>query len=297
MASARALGFGRVDRAAREGPLWVRPVGAQRRVRVAVLGEAASARRALRRVRGGAAGRGIRGGGARDRGLVLRSGRRCLVPRGQSARARDRREPGGHLGGGRRGVRSVCPASPSTGSRRAPRCSRGRRSPQFGGGAIVGPTATVQPARLAFGLRAKLLSRGVRIFENSPVVRVRDGAGVDVAGGGSVRAPSVVVAVNHVAGGLRPWRRLVSSASSHIVLTAPIAGLSSRRSAGPTATALRDCRTMLHYFRTTNDGRIAFGWGGGRMALGSRRRPRARCRPRRGRARRGVAQAVLPVAA
>ena len=27
--------------------------------------------------------------------------------------------------------------------------------------------------------------------------------------------------------------------------------------------ALRDCRKMLHYFRTTNDGRIAFGWGGG----------------------------------
>ena len=27
---------------------------------------------------------------------------------------------------------------------------------------------------------------------------------------------------------------------------------------------------MLHYFRTTPDGRIAFGWGGGRMALGAR---------------------------
>jgi glycine/D-amino acid oxidase-like deaminating enzyme len=146
------------------------------------------------------------------------------------------------------------------------------RSPQFGGGAIVGPTATVQPARLAFGLREKLLSRGVRIFESSPVVRVRDGAGVDVLGGGSVRAPRAVVAVNHVAGGLRPWRRLVSTASSHIVLTAPIAA--QLEEIGWTdGTALRDCRTMLHYFRTTNDGRIAFGWGGGRMALGSRRAP------------------------
>ena len=29
---------------------------------------------------------------------------------------------------------------------------------------------------------------------------------------------------------------------------------------------------MLHYFRTTPDGRIAFGWGGGRLALGDRRR-------------------------
>jgi glycine/D-amino acid oxidase-like deaminating enzyme len=31
---------------------------------------------------------------------------------------------------------------------------------------------------------------------------------------------------------------------------------------------IHDCRTMLHYFRTTRDGRIAFGWGGGHMGLG-----------------------------
>jgi glycine/D-amino acid oxidase-like deaminating enzyme len=29
---------------------------------------------------------------------------------------------------------------------------------------------------------------------------------------------------------------------------------------------------MLHYVRTTNDGRIVFGWGGGRMGYGTRRR-------------------------
>ena len=36
--------------------------------------------------------------------------------------------------------------------------------------------------------------------------------------------------------------------------------------------AINDCRTLLHYFRTTRDGRIAFGWGGGRLGLGSRHR-------------------------
>ena len=35
---------------------------------------------------------------------------------------------------------------------------------------------------------------------------------------------------------------------------------------------IHDCRTLLHYFRTTNDGRIALGWGGGRMGIGGRRR-------------------------
>ena len=29
---------------------------------------------------------------------------------------------------------------------------------------------------------------------------------------------------------------------------------------------------MLHYFRTTRDGRVVFGWAGGRMGMGARRR-------------------------
>jgi len=35
--------------------------------------------------------------------------------------------------------------------------------------------------------------------------------------------------------------------------------------------AIADGRTLLHYLRTTRDGRIAFGWGGGRMGFGARR--------------------------
>ena len=143
------------------------------------------------------------------------------------------------------------------------------RSPLFGAGAKERTAATVQPARLAFGLRERLLARGVRIFERSPVVRVDDD-GV-ATGGGAVRGGCVVLAVNHVAASLRPWRRMAATASSHIVLTAPVPD--ELEAIGWTGgEALRDCRTMLHYFRTTNDGRIAFGWGGGRMAFGSRRR-------------------------
>ena len=33
---------------------------------------------------------------------------------------------------------------------------------------------------------------------------------------------------------------------------------------------IHDCRTLLHYFRTTRDGRIALGWGGGQMGFGAR---------------------------
>jgi glycine/D-amino acid oxidase-like deaminating enzyme len=34
--------------------------------------------------------------------------------------------------------------------------------------------------------------------------------------------------------------------------------------------AISDGRTLLHYLRTTPDGRILFGWAGGRMAAGAR---------------------------
>ena len=34
--------------------------------------------------------------------------------------------------------------------------------------------------------------------------------------------------------------------------------------------AITDGRSLVHYFRTTPDGRIAFGWGGGRIAMGTR---------------------------
>ena len=37
---------------------------------------------------------------------------------------------------------------------------------------------------------------------------------------------------------------------------------------------IHDSRTLLHYFRTTSDGRIALGWGGGRMGVGGRHRDR-----------------------
>jgi glycine/D-amino acid oxidase-like deaminating enzyme len=89
--------------------------------------------------------------------------------------------------------------------------------------------------------------------------------------GGEVRAGAVVLAVNHATAGLAPLRRALAVASSHIVLTEPVPDVLER--AGWTGgEALSDRRTMLHYFRTTPDGRIAFGWGGGRMAFGARRR-------------------------
>ena len=144
------------------------------------------------------------------------------------------------------------------------------RSPLFRGAAAMRTAATVQPARLAFGLRRVLLERGVRIFEDS-VVRGIDAGGssgvVARSDGGEVRARCAVLAVNSRTREWAAFRDELSVASSHMVITEPVADVLDE--VGWTGGELLcDRRRMLHYFRTTPDGRIAFGWGGGRLAYG-----------------------------
>ena len=146
-------------------------------------------------------------------------------------------------------------------------------SPVFRGGLAMRTAATVQPARLALGLRRRLLERGVRIFEKTPG-RIQDGR-VETPSG-SVRANSIVLAANSATGSFPGFRNALAVASSHIVLTEPVPEV--LEELGWTGgEAIADARTLLHYFRTTPDGRIAFGWGGGRMGYGTRS-PRSRDR-------------------
>src|SRR5690606_510460 len=51
------------------------------------------------------------------------------------------------------------------------------RSPRFRGGVMYDAVATVQPARLGFGLRKAVIEAGVELFENSPVTAIDDGTG------------------------------------------------------------------------------------------------------------------------
>jgi glycine/D-amino acid oxidase-like deaminating enzyme len=151
------------------------------------------------------------------------------------------------------------------------------KSPAFRAGAVSPTSATVQPARLALGLREQLLAAGVEIFESSAVRSFREGAdGVEAkTAGGSVRAGRGVLAIGSAAKGRRgPLRGRLTVASSHIVLTEPVPDV--LEEIGWTGgDCIIDSRALVHYFRTTNDGRIAFGWGGGRIAMGARTKGRA----------------------
>ncbi|HET6602526.1 MAG TPA: FAD-dependent oxidoreductase [Gaiella sp.] len=152
------------------------------------------------------------------------------------------------------------------------RCDAG-----FLGGAIVRTSATVQPARLALGLRAKVVDVGVRLHERTPVRRL----GADTVAftpRGRVRAGAAVLAVNSATAGFPGFRLAHAVASSHIVLTEPVPDVLDEL--GWTGgEPIADGRTLLHYLRTTRDGRIAFGWGGGRMGFGVHRSRRLEVDP------------------
>jgi len=109
-----------------------------------------------------------------------------------------------------------------------------------------------------------LLERGVTIYEGTRVRRLipRQPAAV-ITPRGIVRAPHAVIAINAWAMEWPELRRRLVAWSSYIVLTAPAPDRleAIHWTAGE---LVSDLRTSVRYFRTTPDGRIAFGGGGGR---------------------------------
>jgi glycine/D-amino acid oxidase-like deaminating enzyme len=141
------------------------------------------------------------------------------------------------------------------------------RSPAFRRGVFFPDGATVQPARLVRALRRGVAAAGVRVHEHTPAVAIRHGE--VVTSGGRVRADAIVVAVNAAATGWRPVARHVTNFGSYVVLTEPVPEL--LEEIGWTGgEAVVDGRMFLHYFRTTEDGRVLMGSGSGPIGYGGR---------------------------
>ena len=118
---------------------------------------------------------------------------------------------------------------------------------------------------------------------------MRDGA-VETAGG-TVRAPEIVLATNAALTGWSPASRNLTNFGSYVVLTEPVPELLAE--IGWTGgEAIVDGRMFLHYFRTTNDGRVLMGSGSGPIGFGGRVDERFTPRPADGGARGGGAAAA-----
>lgn len=133
------------------------------------------------------------------------------------------------------------------------------RSPKFRAGAFNARGLTVQPARVARGLRRLVLGRGVRVHEGTPVTAIEPGSPVRLrTPDGAVTAEQAVLGLNAWSHGIAQFRRAIIPRASHIVLTEPAP--ERLEEIGWTGDeGLGDFRATLHYLRTTPDGRIAFG--------------------------------------
>jgi len=140
------------------------------------------------------------------------------------------------------------------------------RSPRFRKGVFMRDGATVQPARLVRALRREVISRA-RVYEHSRVSKIE--SGLVETDRGRVRAKDIVVATNAAAAGWRPLSRRLTVFGSYVVLTEPVPELLEQ--IGWTGgEAIFDGRMFLHYFRTTNDGRVLMGSGSGPIGYGGR---------------------------
>lgn len=130
--------------------------------------------------------------------------------------------------------------------------------------------ATVQPGALVRGMRQVALKAGIRIFEKTPVNGIEPGRTVRLtSNAGHVSAGTVVLASNAWAAAIPELARLIVPVNSSIVVTEPIP--SKLKAMGWTGEqSITDSQLMVDYYRTTRDGRIAFGKGTGALAYGSR---------------------------
>jgi len=149
------------------------------------------------------------------------------------------------------------------------------------GGVLDTSAATVQPAALALGLRRAALDAGVRIYERSPIVDIDPDDPALVTARGRLRAGKVVIALNAWAARLPELKRALVVLSSDIIATNPIPdGL--RKIGWTGGESITDSQLRVDYYRTTRDGRIAFGKGAGAIALAGRMGPEFERNPRAG---------------
>lgn len=143
-------------------------------------------------------------------------------------------------------------------------------SPIHLAGVFEASNATVQPAALVQGLRRVALASGVRIHERSGVTRIQPGSpAVLHTEEGQCQADRIVLATNAWSAAIPELARLITPVNSSIAVTCPL-GEELDKIGWVGGESVTDSQLMVDYYRTTRDGRIAFGKGTGGIAYRSR---------------------------
>lgn len=138
------------------------------------------------------------------------------------------------------------------------------------GGVFEAGAATVHPAHLARGLGRVARRLGVRVLEHTPVRALHADPGLRVATDrGDLRSDRVVLAVNAWAAQVPGIHDAMVVVASDMIATDPIPDALARIG-WATGFSISDSRRLVNYYRTTEDGRVVFGKGGGAVAIGGR---------------------------
>ncbi|CAB4805027.1 unannotated protein [freshwater metagenome] len=122
--------------------------------------------------------------------------------------------------------------------------------------------ALVDPARLAWGLKAAAESLGVRIYEDTKATALeRDGVGVLVTTPlGQVRCGRVALGTNAFPPLLHRLRHYIAPVYDYVLVTEPLTAEQLASIGWKGRQGLSDIPNQFHYYRLTEDNRIL--WGG-----------------------------------
>jgi glycine/D-amino acid oxidase-like deaminating enzyme len=141
--------------------------------------------------------------------------------------------------------------------------------------------ALVDPARLAWGLKAAAESLGVRIYEDTKATSIdRDGNGIVVTTPlGRIRADRVALGTNAFPPLLRRIKQYIAPVYDYVLVTEPLTDAQLGSIGWSGRQGMSDIPNQFHYYRLTADNRILWGgydavyYFGGRMQTELESRP------------------------
>ena len=138
-------------------------------------------------------------------------------------------------------------------------------------GAVLDPTeGWINGVDLIRAMRPLLVAQGVQIYESTPVLRVREGATVELATpNATVRARAIVLATSGYTPRLGYFRTGLLPVISHVIATDPVPRELLERLGLATVAGFHDDLPRLAYCSVDPDGRVIFG-GGTTAAYGYR---------------------------
>jgi glycine/D-amino acid oxidase-like deaminating enzyme len=129
--------------------------------------------------------------------------------------------------------------------------------------------ATVNPFKLARGMKRVVEEKGVEIYEQTPVVRIEPGKPIMVTtSAGQVRADTLVLATNGYSAVLGFFKRRIIPMCAHLIATEPLTQAQLESIGWSGREKLSDMNPFFHYFHLSADNRIIFGGEGAKYRYG-----------------------------